>query len=169
MMKSLLIATAAAVVTLVPFDITRAADGHAHHGHDLSGAELGLLFGAVHLEEEDEYAFGVHAHLLYPLGDCPVLGHVSAGPGIEYLFADEEHYALMLTLAVNPWRNLVLAVAPGVQWAEHDGEKEAEYATHVEASYVIPFKDIDIGPVVDYSWTRDESHYMIGIHIGIHL
>ncbi|MDP6526326.1 MAG: hypothetical protein QGH15_19105 [Kiritimatiellia bacterium] len=142
---------------------------HAHHGHALSGPELGISAGYVHLEEEEEDALGLHAHLLHRLGDHGIQRHLAIGLGAEYLFADEEHYALMVSLAAYPWRGLVLSVSPGVQWAEHEGDAETEYSTHLEATYVFPFGEYDIGPVVDYSWTKDESHYMLGLHIGIHL
>jgi hypothetical protein len=145
------------------------AHDHHHHGHDLSGPELGVSVGYVHLEEEDENVPGVHAHLLHRLGDDGLRRHFAIGAGAEYLFSDEEHYALMFSLAAYPWRGLVLSVSPGVQWAEHEGDTEAEYSTHLEAAYVFPFGDYDIGPVIDYSWTKDEKHYMIGLHIGIHL
>lgn len=143
--------------------------GHAHHGHDTSGPELGLSAGYVHLEEEDEDVLGVHCHLSQRLGNDGIRKHLAAGIGAEYLFADGEHYALMLTIAAYPWRGLVLSVSPGVQWAEHDGDTETEYATHLEAAYVFSLGEFDIGPVIGYSWTRDEEHYMVGLHIGLHL
>lgn len=142
---------------------------HTHHSHDTSGLELGVSAGYVHLEEEDEDALGIHSHLLKRLGDEGIRRHLAIGLGAEYLFSDEEHYAAMLSLAVYPWRGLVLSVSPGVQWAEHEGDVEAEYSTHIEAAYVFPFGKYDIGPVIDYSWTNDEEHYMIGLHFGIHL
>ncbi len=142
---------------------------HAHHDHDLSGPELGISAGYVHLKEEDEDALGVHAHLLQRLGDEGLRRHLAIGVGAEYLFTEEEHYALMLSLAAYPWRGLILSVSPGVQWAEHEGDTASEYTTHFEAAYVFPFGRYDIGPVIDYSRTKDESHYMIGLHMGIHL
>ena len=142
---------------------------HAHHGHDLSGLELGLSAGYVHLAEEDEDIPGVHAHLLQRLGDEGIRRHLAVGVGAEYLFAEEEHYAFMFSFAAYPWRGLVLSVSPGVQWAEHEGGTEAEYSTHLEAAYVFSVGHYDIGPVIDYSRTKDEEHYMVGLHIGIHL
>ena len=84
---------------------TLAEDAHAHHdhGHDVSGPELGISAGYVHLEKEEEDALGVHAHLLHRLGDDGIRGHLAIGVGAEYLFAEEEHYALMLSLAASPW------------------------------------------------------------------
>lgn len=144
-------------------------DHHAHHGHDVSGPELGLSAGYVHLEEDDEDVLGVHAHLLKRLNTEGMLRYFAVGGGVEYLFSDETHCAAMLSVAVYPWRGLVLSVSPGVQWAEHEGDMEAEYSTHLEAAYVFAVGDFDIGPVIDYSRTKDEEHYMIGFHLGVHL
>lgn len=143
--------------------------GHAHHGHDLSGPELGLSAGYVHLKEEDKGVPGVHAHLLQRLGNEGILRHLAVGIGTEYLFAEDKHCALMFSIAAYPWRGLVLSVSPGVQWAEHEGKTESEYSTHLEAAYVFPLGDVDIGPAIDYSCTKDEEHYMVGLHLGIHL
>ena len=75
----------------------------------------------------------------------------------------------MVPLAIYPWRGPVLAVEPGVEWAEHDGETESVYATHLEAACVFEFGEYEIGPVIDYSKTSNDEHYMIGIHLGVHL
>lgn len=141
---------------------------HAHHRHDLSGPELGMSAGYVHLEEEDEDVPGVHAHVLQRLGDDGIRRRLAIGAGAEYLFSEEQHYALMLSLAAYPWRGLVLSVSPGLQWAEHEGQTEAEYSTHLEAAYVFVVGEVDVGPVFDYSSTKDEEHHMIGFHLGIH-
>jgi hypothetical protein len=140
-----------------------------HHGHEVSGLELALSTGYVRLVEEREDALGVHAHLLHRLGNDGLRRHLAIGLGAEYLFSEERHYALLFSLAANPWRGLVLAVSPGVQWAEHEGDTESAYSTHIEAAYVVPIGQYDLGPVIDYSWTGDERHYMIGLHLGIHL
>lgn len=147
----------------------RAEDSHTHHGHDVSGPELGISAGYVRLVEDDEDVLGVHAHLMVRLGDEGFRRYLAIGVGGEYLFAKDQHYALMLSLAAFPWRGLVLSLSPGVQWAEHGGETEAEYSTHLEATYVFALGQFDMGPVIDYSRTKDEAHYMVGLHVGMHL
>jgi hypothetical protein len=152
-------------------ELTFAGDAHdhTHLGHDLSGPEFAVSAGYTHLVEENDNVLGIHAHLLHRLGDEGLRRHIAIGVGTEYLFSDEEHYVLMFTLAVHPWRGLVLSVSPGVQWAEHEGDIEAEYSTHLEAAYVFFIGKYDIGPVIGYLCTKDEEHYMTGLHIGIHL
>lgn len=144
-------------------------DDHAGHGHDTSGIELGLSVGYVHLDEEDEDSLGLHVHLSKRLGHEGLLERLGLGVGGEVIFAEHEHYSLLFPLAMYPWRGLILAVAPGIEWAEHDEDWETAYATHLEAAYVFEIGDYDVGPVVDYSKSDNDEHYMIGIHLGIHL
>ena len=169
--------TAVIAVTLIGYILAvpahceddHAGHTHAGHAHDTSGIEMGLSAGYVHLKGESEDAPGLHVHLSKRLGQDGVFEHLSLGIGGEAIFADHEHYALMLPLSVYPWRGLVFSFAPSIVWAEHEGEWESEYATHLEAAYVFEIGDYDMGPVIGYSKTSDEEHYMIGVHIGLHL
>lgn len=142
---------------------------HMHHSHEVSGLDLGVSAGYVRLVDERENAMGVHVHLLHWLGGDGLRKHFAIGAGAEYLFAEEQHYALLFSLAAQPWRDLILAVSPGVQWAGHEGDTESAFSMHLEVAYVVPMGQYHLGPVIDYSWTRDEAHYMIGLHLGIHL
>jgi hypothetical protein len=142
--------------------------GHQHHSHDTRGVELGLSAGYAYLDGEDESAPGLHIHLSKRLGQKGIMKHLALGIGGEAIFADHEHYALMLPFSVNAWRGLVLSVAPSIAWAKHEGEWESEYVTHLEASYVFELGEYDMGPVVGYSSSSEEEHYMVGLHFGIH-
>jgi len=130
--------------------------------------ELGLSAGLVHLDGENEDAPGLHVHLSKRLGQEGMVQYLSLGVGGEAIFADHDHYTLMLPFSAYPWRGLVLSVAPGIKWAEHDGEWESEYATHLEAGYALELGEYDIGPIVGFSSSSEEEHYMAGIHFGIH-
>ncbi len=155
---------------------------HNYHSHDVSGYELGLSAGLVHLEEEDENAASLHMHFGKRLGDEGFREHLSLGLGGEVIFAEHQHFAGMLQLSVLPWKGLVLSAAPGILWAEHEGQHEDEgeheggeesewetdYTTHLEAAYVLEFGEYDVGPVVGYSWTAEETHFMVGVHFGMH-
>lgn len=94
--------------------------------------------------------------------------HFALGVGGEVIFADHEHYAVMLPLFVYPWQGLALSAAPSIIFAEHEGEWESEYATHLEAAYVFEIGEYDVGPVVGYSSSSEDKHYMVGLHFGIH-
>ncbi|MFT5240459.1 MAG: hypothetical protein ACI9OU_001271 [Candidatus Promineifilaceae bacterium] len=145
------------------------ADAHAGHSHDITGLELGITAGFVHLEGEDEDAPGLHVHLNKRLSHEGPLSRVALGVGGEIILADHEHYALMAPLTFYPWRGLMLSIAPGIEWAEHDGATESEYTTHIELGYGFEMGKYDIGPVIEFAQTADEEHYMLGVHFGIHL
>jgi hypothetical protein len=139
------------------------------HAHDTKGFALGASAGYVHLSEDDEDAPGLHLHLMKRLNDKDLGQHISVGFGTEAIFADHKHYAAMISVEIYPYRGLVLAAAPGIVWANHDGEWESKYSTHLEAGYTFEIKEYDIGPVIGYSKTDEDEHFMIGIHVGLHL
>jgi len=144
--------------------------GHDHAVHGASAWELGLSTGYVYLRTEKEDAAGLHLHLMRRLGQEGPGKYVSLGAGVETIFATHEHYSLMGSVGIHPWRDLVLQISPGVQWVKHEGEWESEYATHLEAAYVFPInRRFHLGPVIGYSKTRHDEHTMIGVHLGIHL
>lgn len=139
------------------------------HGHHSEGVELGGSVGYVHLDHENEDALGLHLHVSKRLGDSGLAEHLAIGLGGEVVFADHKHYGTMLTLTACPCGGLVVSLGPGVEWAEHEGGWESEFSVHVETAYVFEIGDYDIGPVIGYSWTDHDEHYMAGIHMGIHL
>jgi len=141
---------------------------HEHHSHDTRGMEMGFSAGYFHLDAENENAPGMHVHLSKRLHEEGLMKHFALGVGGEVIFADHEHYAVLLPLFVYPWRGLVLSVAPSMIIAEHEEDWESEYATHLEAAYVFEIGKIDAGPVVGYSRSSDDKHYMVGLHVGVH-
>ncbi|MCF6208616.1 MAG: hypothetical protein L3J61_04430, partial [Ghiorsea sp.] len=94
--------------------------------------------------------------------------HISLRLGVETIITDETHYAAMLSLAVHPWRNLVLSVSPGIEWAKHAGTWESNNAIHLEAAYTFESTGFHYGPVIGYSKTAHTQHYTAGIHFGKH-
>lgn len=163
-----------------------AADEHACHACAAGDLEFGFSVGYVRLDENrdrhediehDDHAshettddgVGIHVHVGKRLGKHGLLKHLSLGVAGEVIFAEHEHYALMGLVSVYPWRGLVLSAGPGIEWAEHEGEWESEYSTHVEAVYVFDVGEWHVGPFVDYSWGDHGEHFTTGIHFGIHL
>ena len=96
--------------------------------------------------------------------------YFSVGLGAEVVFSHENHYVAMVVFAYHPTENIVLSVAPGLEWAKHDGEWEREYVTHYEAIYnIYNSEKYHIGPMIGYSKTKEAEDYTVGIHIGIPL
>ncbi len=139
------------------------AHDHAHHDHAF---EIGLSTGYTYLDNENESAPGVHLHLMRRLSGEGFQRYFGVGLGLETIFAAHQHHAVMGSVAVYPWRSLVLTVSPGVVFADHDGQWEDEFAIHIEASYGFTWGEFEIGPVIGFSQADDDRHYMAGIHIG---
>ena len=141
-----------------------------HHDHEMHEWELGVSFGYANLKTENEEGSNIHLHLLKRLEGDGIQKYFSVGFGAEMIVTDEKHYGAMVTLAAHPWRDLVLSVSPGFEWANHEGAWEREYATHLEAAYTFDVSEkYHIGPVIGYSKTSEAEHYTVGIHIGIPL
>ncbi|MBL7114123.1 MAG: hypothetical protein ISS35_00015 [Kiritimatiellae bacterium] len=169
---------------------TLAEDNHACHSCAAGEIEFGFSVGYVRLDEDREHheetehddhdehygehettddGIALHVHVGKRLGEDGILAHLSLGIAGEVIFADHEHYALMGFASIYPWRGLVLSVGPGIEWAEHEGEWESEFSTHLETAYVFDVGAWHIGPVVDYSKTDHGEHFTAGIHFGVHL
>lgn len=184
--------TLLALAILVGLVVSRpalAADAHACDACTAGDIEIGISIGYVRLDEDrdhheeaeqddhDEHdghdtnddGIGIHIHVGKRLGQHGILAHLSLGVGGEAIVAEHEHYALMGFASAHPWRGLVLSVGPGIEWAEHEGEWESQYSTHLEAAYVFDVGEWHIGPVIDYSWTDHGAHFTAGVHFGIHL
>jgi len=138
---------------------------HRYHHHPSN--EIGVSLGYVHLDHEDESAAGVHLHYMRRLEGEGVLEHLGLGFGLETIFADELHLNPMLTLGIYPWRGLSIGISPGIMIAEHDGENETRFSTHVEAMYGFHVGDFELGPVVGFAQAGDDRHLSLGLHLAM--
>jgi len=137
----------------------------AHKAHDW---ELGLSMGYTKLKTEGEEGTMLDVHIMKELSGDGLEKYFSVGVGAEVVFSHDNHYTAMVILAYHPIENLVLSVAPGLEWAKHEGSGEREYVTHYEAVYNIDISDeYHIGPMIGYSKTKETEDYTVGIHIGI--
>ncbi|MCF6210717.1 MAG: hypothetical protein L3K24_08635 [Gammaproteobacteria bacterium] len=138
-----------------------------HSGHELNEMEVGLSIGYAYLQEEKESGLNLHLHVMKRLSGEGFQRYLSIGWGVETIISKEKHFGTMVSLAVHPWRNLVLSISPGIEWAEHDGKWGSKYASHIEAVYTFEGLGFHYGPVVGYSRTSEEQHYTVGVHFGI--
>ena len=136
---------------------------HGQHSHIY---ELGFSTGFVRMEPEGEYAMGTHLHFIRRLRGEGIRRFLGFGIGFETIFADHMHYNVMGTIAIYPYKNLSIAISPGMLIVEHHDEYDTRYSTHVEVGYGFDVGQFHIGPVVGYAKSGDDEHYMIGIHIG---
>ncbi len=162
---------------------------HAHHSHHKSGIEYGVSIEYSYLDEkkdehsgegveeqsqdseheihnESQFVPGLHLHIIKQLAKEGFLKYLGAGVGGELLFTRDTHYSLMGSLAFYPWRELVLILSPGAEFAKHEGNKETALVMHYEAAYGFMVNDFHIGPAIGFAQTGDSQHYSLGIHIG---
>ena len=70
---------------------------------------------------------------------------------------------------------LNLAVMPGITFFvrnhEHDHEKshehskKAQFSIHFEIAYdLIHLEHLHLGPSIDYSWSKHDNHFSLGVH-----
>jgi hypothetical protein len=143
------------------------AQDHAHGSHNHEHVnEVGLSAGYVYLEHDGEDAFGLHLHYMRRLQGDGLRRFFGLGVGFETIFADHMHYGILASLAVYPWRNLVLTLSPGLVFAEHEDEWETNLAAHIEATYGFRFGEFEIGPNIGFAQSGEDRHYLVGIHIG---
>ncbi len=137
-----------------------------HIHHDAHANEISMFAGYVYLDPEDDSAFGLHLHFIKHLQGESLKKYFGLGVGFETIFADNLHYNVMGSIAIYPYRNLVIILSPGVLIVEHHKELETRYSTHFEAVYGFLFRGYEIGPVVGFAQSGDDIHYTIGIYFG---
>ncbi|MFW5657100.1 MAG: hypothetical protein ACOC0C_05730 [Bacteroidota bacterium] len=144
-------------------------DSHDHHPEEnnhnhIHGSEIGFAIGAVALH--DELKPGFHLHYLRPF---PGNDHIRYGIGGEVVLDEHTHLTASAMLNFTLWRGLQFSLAPGILFLNHEEEWEKHFSTHLELFYEFEIKGIHIGPLLDYSISSAENHYMAGIHVGFQL
>lgn len=140
--------------------------GHLQHdhGHDPHNYHIGIGAAATYLTKEGHLAPGFHLHLIRQLGH-----HRQWGLGLGYEAIADEHFHNGLNLLVNyrPLSFLSLIAGPGLVFGKHDGETEILPAFHTEAVFEFNLRGLHIGPMIGYGLDKEDSHFSLGLHIGI--
>ena len=115
-------------------------DHHDEHGHH---KELSIAFGITPKHENENNKLGVHIHYIKGLGNH--------SPYAFGLYRFESGYSI--------------AYVPGLLFA--DEENAMQFTQHLEFCYEFEYKQYHIGPQFDIGIEGKESHYSVGIHLGI--
>ncbi len=138
--------------------------------------EIAISGGAVYAP--DDTAWGGGAHLHYFRTFTP-RSRWSWGLGVEQVWAEASHWTVGAGIRFSPAEDLELSVMPGMTFSglhghKHDGEPvhddgiSGEWSLHAEIAYsLLEIGHLHIGPSVDYSYTKDDSHFMFGIHAAV--
>ncbi|HDR53045.1 MAG TPA: hypothetical protein ENN90_15735 [Mariniphaga anaerophila] len=140
---------------------------HEHHAHaDAHKYHIGFGVAATHFMSEPELAPGVHVHVIRQLGH-----HNRWGLGLGYEGILDEHMHNSLNFLVNyyPLKHLSINAGPGMVFSEHDGENEILPAFHTEVIYEFNLGKFHIGPMAGFGIDSEDTHFSVGVHVGIGL
>ena len=157
---------------------------HEHHDHHHHGRnEIGLNTGTLYAIDDNKWGSGVHLHYFRSLGDH---SRWAIGGFVEQTFFFDSHFSVGLGAKFRVIDNLYFSALPGLTFSKHshdhhegDGhdhethnhesdKTKTKFSVHTELIYnVIRWKKFHMGPAIDYSWSKDDSHFMLGVHAAI--
>lgn len=148
------------------------AQEHHDHTHELN--ELGLSGGGIYSPDHESWGGGVHLHYFRTLG---LHSKWALGATFEQVWAEGNHFTIGAGVKYMITDRLNCAVMPGISFMKHEesvlrdghehthADKKTIFSLHTEIVYDLIHKDnFHIGPAIDYSWSKDDSHIMVGIH-----
>jgi len=158
--------------------------GHAGHKH--SRNEIGISAGPLYAIDHEQWGTAFHLHYFRTLG---AHSRWAIGGGFEQAWAGGNHFKIGAGVKYQLLNHLSLAVMPGVSFISHNAHhhcshdhhdhhshhshhnhhdhKKAQFTLHFELVYdLIHWKNFHLGPVLDYSFTKNDSHAMIGLHLA---
>jgi len=140
------------------------AGAHGHRTDDPHNYHIGVGMAAAHVVGEKGLAPGFHLHLLRQFG-----AHKRWGMGLGYEVILDEHWHNGLNMLFNyrPVHFISILAGPGMVLAKHDGKTEVKPALHTEAVFEFNVGGLHMGPMIGFGTDREESHFSVGIHIGI--
>jgi len=150
-------------IMLLGFLPLNAQEDHDKHDHYTKRNEVGAAIGMVFNLNEQETASGLHLH--YARMFKGMMHNFGFSPGLEFLFGSHKHYTIHTLFVYRPAHGWWLAAGPGITYFDH--ENEFNISGHIETGYEFDAGDIHFGPVIEYSWAREDQHIMLGLHLGI--
>ncbi len=138
---------------------------HDHDGHNHGDFknEIGAAVGVVFDLNEKNMATGFHFHYMRSFGGK--MHNFGISPGIGFLLGTHRHYTAHLMFVYRPIHGWWIGAGPGITYFEHDNEWG--YSGHIETGYEFDAGKVHLGPVVEYSWAKNDQHIMLGLHLGV--
>ncbi len=134
--------------------------------HHIHCNEIGFSVDYINLNQENKKGLGLHLHFTRHLSENDILSYFGLGIGLESIFSDHNHYGFMGSLLIYPFNDFVCSISPGLVISDHNDNFIKKYTTHFEVSYGFYIKNIEIGPVIGYSYSSEDNHYSAGIHFA---
>lgn len=124
---------------------------HDHKNH------MGLAIGVVPFLYEKEVAPGFHFHY------TRVIGKFGIGVGSEAILDEHKHYGFSAVFMYSPFEDFTIGISPGILLAAN----EALFSTHFEAGYDFDVGEFHIGPMAEFAYAFEDTHFMFGVHFGV--
>lgn len=155
------------IIIACVLSISVAAQEHNH-----SRNEIGISPGITYSPSHQNWGFGIHAHYFRTLSEHSPL---SLGISLEQVHAHGSHWTLGIGGKYEVIDRLNIALMPGITFRNHQDEhtheekheskSKAQFSAHLEITYdLIHLEHFHLGPAIDYSWSKHDTHFMVGIH-----
>lgn len=161
--------------------LSSAAYGQDHHDHHHSRNEIGINSGALYALNDKEWGAGVHIHYFRALGDH---SRWSIGGFAEQTLFFDSHFSFGVGVKYELFKDLYISAMPGLAFSKHSHDIEHEhvhgadehhkentktkFSVHTELVYkLFEWGKFHMGPAIDYSWSKKDSHIMLGVHAAI--
>lgn len=146
------------------------------HNHSHARNEIGISPGATYSPSHETWGFGIHAHYFRTLSEH---SRWAVGGSLEQVSSHGSHWSVSVGPKYQILDRLSIALMPGITFFKHDEEshdhaahaandphgKRGRFSLHTELVYdLIHLDHFHLGPTVDYSWSKDDAHFMVGIH-----
>ncbi|MCF8379434.1 MAG: hypothetical protein K9H49_07645 [Bacteroidales bacterium] len=134
---------------------------HLHEHHEHPSNEIGIANTLVHFVNENQFAYGLHAHYVYNLKD----NKYGVGIGYERIFDEHRHNSIVVIASYSPFHKLNFHLAPGITF--EDGKSaELDFGVHIETSYEFEISHFHVGPILEFAYHPEDIHLSTGIHFG---
>ncbi|MCF8380698.1 MAG: hypothetical protein K9H49_14085 [Bacteroidales bacterium] len=126
--------------------------------------ELGAGIGMSYIKNEGLWAPGFHLHYGKSIDKKQ---RISIGAGLEFLLDEHVHTSVVLALGYNITPCLYLGYGVGIDPAIiFDGDNKFKFDQHLELAYEFDLDFIHLGPMIEYGLSKEDQHYMLGVHGG---
>jgi hypothetical protein len=148
------------IISLNAFGQSHDEDHHHHHQKN----EISMAVGLVLPSSEEDISAGLHLHYIRGIAFEDKLG---IGAGMEIIFDEHKHFMLSLVFQYRIIGGWTVAYGPGVLFIKEDETSETQFAQHIETAYEFDIGLFHIGPMFEAGISKEDIHYMTGVHFGI--